>query len=90
MGDSLVLNTAYTFEVTFSIPDNTMSVSLNNMVIAENVAVTTNNIAPDAFRIYSMSGSNIEVDNILISAIPEPSTVFLGGLGVLALLRRRR
>jgi len=30
------------------------------------------------------------VDNIVVSAIPEPSSALLGGLGLLALLRRRR
>lgn len=90
MGDPLGLNTAYSFEATFNVTDNTVTVSLNNTVIAENVAVTTNNVAPNAFRIYSISGSNIEVDNILITAIPEPSAALLGALGMLALLRRRR
>ena len=30
------------------------------------------------------------IDNISIFAVPEPSTALLGGLGVLAMLRRRR
>jgi MYXO-CTERM domain-containing protein len=30
------------------------------------------------------------VDNIQVSTIPEPSAALLGGLGLLALLRRRR
>ncbi len=87
---TLILDTAYTFFASFNVDDNTMSVSINNTVVAENVAVTTNDVTPDAFRIYSIDGSNVEVDNITLTAIPEPATALLGGLGFLALLRRRR
>lgn len=41
----------------------------------------TNAGANSTFHVY---------DNILISAVPEPSAALLGGLGLLALLRRRR
>jgi MYXO-CTERM domain-containing protein len=30
------------------------------------------------------------IDNVLVTAVPEPSVALLGGLGMLALLRRRR
>jgi len=36
------------------------------------------------------ANTTVEVDNLVISTIPEPSAVLLGGLGLLALLRRRR
>jgi MYXO-CTERM domain-containing protein len=32
----------------------------------------------------------VVIDNIVVSSIPEPSAALLGGLGLLALLRRRR
>jgi hypothetical protein len=32
----------------------------------------------------------MRIDNLLITAIPEPSSALLGGLGLLGLLRRRR
>lgn len=34
--------------------------------------------------------SGLSINNLSITAVPEPSTALLGGLGVLALLRRRR
>jgi hypothetical protein len=36
------------------------------------------------------SGRDLYVDNLSLAVIPEPSVALLGGLGVLALLRRRR
>lgn len=36
------------------------------------------------------SGSNIAIDNLSFDQIPEPSAAFLGALGALSLLRRRR
>ncbi len=86
----LSVNTAYAFFVSFNVADNTMSVTLDTDEIAENVPVTTPGVDPDGIRIYSVNGSNIEVDNIELTAIPEPATALLGGLGLLALLRRRR
>ena len=38
----------------------------------------------------SVSGANWRLNGAEISVIPEPSTALLGGLGLLALLRRRR
>lgn len=38
----------------------------------------------------SMSKAVVYFDNITISAVPEPSTLLLGGLSLAALLRRRR
>jgi len=32
----------------------------------------------------------VDIDNITLNFIPEPSSALLGGLGLLALLRRRR
>lgn len=39
---------------------------------------------------FSTSGGGLDIDAIEITAIPEPSAALLGGLGLLALLRRRR
>ena len=40
--------------------------------------------------LMGQSGQQVLFDNVRFNAIPEPSTAFLGGLGALALLRRRR
>ncbi|MFM2197782.1 MAG: hypothetical protein RLZZ505_1214 [Verrucomicrobiota bacterium] len=48
----------------------------------------------DAFLTFSAGNANLfgggEFDNLSVTAIPEPSAALLGGLGLLALLRRRR
>lgn len=41
-------------------------------------------------RLFLGGDNGLSFDNIVVSAIPEPSAALLGGLGVLALLRRRR
>lgn len=53
-------------------------------------------VAPEAavggfIRISNATGASTPfIDNINFTAVPEPSSVFLGSLGMLALLRRRR
>ncbi len=39
---------------------------------------------------YGTGGTHVAFDNVRLTAIPEPSAALLGGLGLLALLRRRR
>ena len=53
---------------------------------------TTANFAPSSFVSLDPDGStvNLQEFDVQISYIPEPSTALLGGLGLLALLRRRR
>lgn len=38
----------------------------------------------------STGGNNWAIDNLTLNGVPEPGTTLLGGLGLLALLRRRR
>jgi MYXO-CTERM domain-containing protein len=56
-------------------------------------SITVNNVAGGTgIRIGFWSTGDAGLDNVAVSvtAIPEPSAALLGGLGLLALLRRRR
>jgi hypothetical protein len=44
----------------------------------------------DQFISFNARGTIANIDNLSITAVPEPSAALLGGLSVLALLRRRR
>lgn len=46
--------------------------------------------AADQFISFHANNVVANIDNLTITAIPEPSAILLSGLGVLALLRRRR
>lgn len=88
---TLTINTNYSLLVEANTTTGLMTVSLNGSPIAEDVAVTTASItAPTGFRVYSVNGSDVEVDNISITAIPEPSSALLLGVGLLTLVLRRR
>ena len=86
----LAIDEPYSFLVSIDNASNLMHVFLNGSPVASGVAVTTENLVPDGFRIYSVTGRDVEIDNILLTASPEPSTALLFGLGLLTLLRRRR
>lgn len=76
---------------TNSVAAGTMDIFLNGVLLENDVPVT-NSLAATGFRIYSINNTGIEIDNVKLwnEAIPEPSSALLGGLGLLALLRRRR
>lgn len=72
-----------------------MDLYLNGALVDGNVVVT-NSLAADGFRIYSVNGTGVEIDNIAVwnsaQAIPEPSTyaVLFGAAALsLAMVRRR-
>ncbi len=44
----------------------------------------------DGYLTFASHNGNLAIDNLVISAIPEPGAAFLGGFGMFALLRRRR
>jgi MYXO-CTERM domain-containing protein len=46
--------------------------------------------AGDGYLSFEARGTKAYYDNLVISAVPEPGAALLGGLGMLALLRRRR
>lgn len=50
----------------------------------------TTGLALATLDVRNGSGGDIIVDNLTVNIVPEPATAFLGGVGMLALLRRRR
>jgi hypothetical protein len=72
--------------------------SLARIYDASNTLIATSGALPQLTNAYfslggystTGAGTIWEVDNLNISTIPEPSAALLGGLGLLALLRRRR
>lgn len=64
---------------------------LGNTKILNGVNIQTATQSMTDLKFAFTDGSGIiGIDNIVITAIPEPSAALLGGLGLLALLRRRR
>lgn len=80
-----------------SVAANTMNIYLNGVLLDNNVAVTTAGLFADGFRIYSVEGTGIEIDNInlwnaAVAPVPEPSTYALifGSLILAVVLWRKR
>lgn len=79
-----------------TIAAGTMDIYLNGSLIDDGVAVTSS-LSADAFRIYSVSGTGVEIDNVSLwdsaQPVPEPSAYALlaGLLGLgYVMVRRRR
>jgi len=90
---ALTVGTAYTFTSVIDLINERQTYSINGDVIASNAILTTASVTPDAFRMYSVDGSNIEVDNISLTAIPEPQyyAALFGLLAIgFAIYRRRQ
>jgi hypothetical protein len=95
-GTSLALNTNYALRVVAngsssplaypggSLAANTMDIYLDGSLIDNDAPVTTNGLSANGFRVYQINQGNFEVDNIQLytTAVPEPSTLGLAGLGV--------
>jgi MYXO-CTERM domain-containing protein len=70
--------------------------SMDGLTIHQILSASTSNVVStfDAVVFRSLSGANYSgslIDNAtLVSSVPEPGAALLGGLGLLALLRRRR
>lgn len=69
-----------------------MDISLNGTLLDNDVAVTSAAITnPTGFRIYSINGSDVEIDNIVLTAVPEPTAaMLLAGAGVMFWVSRRK
>ncbi len=77
-----------------AVPPGTNTPSFQRVTIDFSSATALNNQSIVAIRFDDFdrdTGNNsMRIDNVLVTAIPEPSAALLGGLGLLALLRRRR
>lgn len=107
-GTTLLADTNYTLRVIANgsgsplsysggtVAANTMDVFLNGALLDDDVAVTTPGLQADGFRMYQINEGNFEVDTIALAdtvAVPEPSTLALAGIGLVAAgwdARRRR
>lgn len=91
-GTTLALNTNYSLLVEVDVVAGLMDISLNGTLLDNDVAVTTAAITnPTGFRIYSTNGSDVEIDNILLTAVPEPTAaMLLAGAGAMFWVSRRK
>jgi hypothetical protein len=88
--------------ITFLLSDSTGSGSaftsngntdIVKMYIGDSLIQTFTNLdlnATDQFISFHANQTVTQIDNLSITAVPEPSAALLGGLGLFALLRRRR
>lgn len=69
-------------------------IKINSTGVAYSLGTTDATVATGNTGLFwvnrNNSGGNAIYDNLQLSVIPEPSAALLGGLGMLALLRRRR
>lgn len=86
-----VNNTAIT-SVTFTYLYNSGAWTLNTTGGVNLSGIGTPGVALNRLRVANGDGGDIQLDNLRVdvSAVPEPSSIALLGLGGLALLRRRR
>jgi hypothetical protein len=74
--------------------DGFFTVSLNISALPSDTTITSLRFDPIGGAASNSNsetnGNTFEVDSISVTAIPEPSSALLGGLGLLCLLRRRR
>jgi PEP-CTERM putative exosortase interaction domain len=92
-GVTLAVDTNYTLLVEVDVTAGQMDIWLNGSQVADGVGVTTASITdPTGFRIYSVNGSNVEIDNIVLTAVPEPASAVMlaGGVGMILLNFRRK
>ena len=68
----------------------TNTVATNNQLISFTDGLASTVGAGNSFNVLASSGSNYVFRGVDFAPIPEPSSALLGGLGLLALLRRRR
>lgn len=94
----LVAGTTYTASLSIlrnSSISATVSTTINGFTQGATTTATAGTMSFDTVAILSgsaltASSNTFTIDNVNVTVIPEPSAALLGGLGALALLRRRR
>jgi hypothetical protein len=69
--------------------DNTPTDNINNATLAQTFTLGQMTSADGLLTFHGYNSRGV-FDNLVVQTIPEPSAALLGGLGLLALLRRRR
>lgn len=99
VSNAISLSQTYAFSATESTASGDMGANARDFALLGNdiYAVSNTNIyrytlndTTGAITFVSANSHGFNSGNVQIAAIPEPSTALLGGLGMLALLRRRR
>jgi PEP-CTERM motif len=96
--DNLVLGSAtYNFATPTVTTANTYAVAATGLSVTINYDNSLGTLAGDTIALRITGAGKVNdfnntawVDNLTVNAVPEPGSVLLGGLGLLALLRRRR
>lgn len=68
----------------------TVTMMLDGATIATGTTAQTGYTQFDEIVFSQGGGNNFSIDNVVVTMVPETSTLLLGGLGALTLLRRRR
>jgi hypothetical protein len=90
----IVFNQWVPIRVEFDLDNNLQSVYYNNALLTSDTWThgdTYAQLALEAVDLFGGSGAdNVCYDNLALTTIPEPSVLLLAGVGLLALLRRKK
>lgn len=90
--DGFTLNMTFLNDNTYLITSSGLSDNFNHSGTLNAAGTQYAEIAGGLVASTSVQGDNVSytIDSVTLTAIPEPATALLGGLGLLALFRRRR
>jgi hypothetical protein len=95
-GVSFAANTVYRFVISLDPVNREYNVSINGTYTSSTLGFRQNTTTANPNLHFGARTSAVgetrtfSLDNVNIAAVPEPSVAMLGGIGLLALLRRRR